>query len=318
MDGSVPAPPLPARRPVRLIALMNQKGGVGKTTTTVNLAAAFARAGRSTLVVDLDPQAHASIALGLDPSSLSVTLYDLLMDPAASATLALAPTGVPELFVLPAHTDLAACETELAQAADRLRRLERVLAGLQGRFEFVLIDCPPSLGVLTLNALAAAREVLVPMQAHFLALQGVGKLLETVRLVSTGPGAINPRLRVAGVVLCNHDNASTHTREVVADLDAFFETARQAAADTPWRSARVFRPAIRRNIKLAEAPSFGKTIFEYAPQASGAEDYRALGEVFLRDWDAYLARLQSAAKPETRPETPEVTIARPAPDAANA
>ena len=160
-----------------------------------------------------------------------------------------------------------------------------------------------SLGLLTLNALTAAREVLIPMQAHFLALQGVGKLLETVRALAQGPQPINPRLKVAGVVLCMHDTSSTHTKEVVADLDGFFEAAR--SDDVPWRMARVFRPAIRRNIKLAECPSFGKSIFDYAPQATGAEDYKALADVFVRDWDAFLAA-KGVAPVERNPEPPVV------------
>lgn len=287
--SAMPIPGVPnSSRPVRLIALMNQKGGVGKTTTTVNLAAAIARSGRPTLVVDMDPQAHASIALGVDPTAAASTVYDLLIGTPTPEQVAGAVHDVGNnLFVLPSHTDLAATESELAMAPDRLQRMERVLAAFEGRFEFVLIDCPPSLGLLTLNALAAAREVLIPMQAHFLALQGVGKLLETVRALAVGPTAINPRLKVAGVVLCMHDTSSTHTKEVVADLDGFFEAAR--GQDVPWKMARVFRPAIRRNIKLAECPSFGKTIFDYAPLATGAEDYKALADVFVRDWDAFLA-----------------------------
>lgn len=257
---------------------MNQKGGVGKTTTTVNLAAAIARAGHSTLVLDLDPQAHATLGLGLDGST-GGSIYDLLHD--ASGTPGVLKEVSPSLFAIPSSTDLAAFETDLASTPDRLQRLERVIASAGRTFEFVLIDCPPSLGLLTLNALATANEVLIPMQAHFLALQGVGKLLETVNLLATGEQAINPRLTVAGVVLCMHDTGSTHTKEVVADLEAFFAQAR--GQNVPWKDAKVFRPAIRRNIKLAESPSFGKTIFDYAPQASGAEDYKALADAFLAD-----------------------------------
>jgi len=255
---------------------MNQKGGVGKTTTTINLAAAIAQAGYRTLVIDLDPQAHATLGLGIDGAE-GRSIYDLIHD--ATDAVASAREVSPNLLAIASHTDLAATETELAAAEGRLERMKRVIAAFAGRVDYVLIDCPPSLGLLTLNALAAADEVLIPMQAHFLALQGVGKLLETVKLLASGPQAINPRLKVAGVVLCMHDAASTHTREVVADLDAFFEGGR--ASESPWTSAVVFRPAIRRNIKLAESPSFGKTIFDYAPLASGAEDYRALAEAFL-------------------------------------
>jgi chromosome partitioning protein len=266
------------------MALMNQKGGVGKTTTTVNLAAALAKAGRPTLVVDLDPQAHATLHLGVDPRTLETSVYDALMDENADVAALIHQTRE-NLALLPSQTDLAAIEGELATATDRQRRLERALAKVSDNYEFILLDCPPSLGLLTINGLAAAREVLIPMQAHFLALQGVGKLLETVSLVSQ---VVNPRLRVTGVVLCMHDTSSTHTREVVADLDSFFEAARDK--DTPWRYARVLRPPVRRNIKLAEGPSFGQTIFEYAPTATGAEDYAKLADVLLREWDQMLTK----------------------------
>ncbi len=275
-------------RPTRLIALMNQKGGVGKTTTTVNLAAAFARAGRRTLVVDLDPQAHATLHLGVDPSGRERTVYDVLLDPGVDPRGAIVRTRE-NLDVLPSHTDLAAAEGELQAAPDRHRRLEGALSRLGGEHEFVLIDCPPSLGLLTLNGLAASREVLIPMQAHFLALQGVGKLLETAKLVRQ---RLNPSLAVLGVVLCMHDQASTHTREVVQDLERFFADAR--GGEEAWKLARVLRPPVRRNIKLAECPSFGQTIFEYAPGAPGAEDYQAIASDLLREWDEAARRREGA------------------------
>ncbi|MDX2131530.1 MAG: AAA family ATPase [Planctomycetota bacterium] len=284
-----------ASRPVRVIALMNQKGGVGKTTTTVNLAAAIARRGRETLLVDLDPQAHATLHVGVDPDALEHSAYDVFGASDVAPRDCVRRVG-DHLSLLPATTNLAGVEAELAGAPDRQRRLERALDALGRAYEFVLIDCPPSLGLLTVNALAAAREVIIPMQAHFLALQGVGKLLETVAIVSRG---VNPRLRVTGVVLCMHDPASTHTREVVADLEGFFEQAR--GAESPWRFARVLRPPVRRNIKLAECPSFGKTIFDYAPDAPGAADYGALGDALLREWDAMLAR-------RTPDEAPVVSV----------
>lgn len=288
MDGARP-------NPTRLIALMNQKGGVGKTTTTVTLAAAYARAGRSTLVVDLDPQAHATLHLGVDPGTIETSVYDVLLDP-SSGLDGRVHSIAPNLDLLPAQTDLAAAEIELSQAPDRNRRLSDALAVAAGKYEFVLFDCPPSLGLLTLNGLVAAREVIIPMQAHFLALQGVGKLLETVRLVTQ---SVNPKLRVTGVVLCMHDTSSTHTQEVVADLEAFL--AEQRSLDVPWKHARVLRPAIRRNIKLAECPSFGQTIFDYAPTAPGAADYKALADGMLKEWDAMLER-RAEAKTETKPD----------------
>lgn len=269
---------------------MNQKGGVGKTTTSVNLAAALARAGRPTLLVDLDPQSHSTLHLGLDPASVKHSAYDLLLDPACAAEAV--HESRPNLWVVPSVTDLAAVETELASADDRQERLSRALAPLRPQFEFILFDCPPSLGLLTLNALAAAREVIVPMQAHFLALQGLGKLLETVHLVGR---EVNPRLRVSGVVLCMHEETTRHAKEVVADIASFFDDS--SSKDVPWRGARVYRPPIRRNIKLAECPSFGQTIFEYAPACPGASDYEQLAGGLIAEWDALLARRAAEAPP---------------------
>jgi chromosome partitioning protein len=309
---STPPEP-PPHALTRTVAFLNQKGGVGKTTTTVNLAAAIAETGRRTLIVDMDPQAHATIHLGVEPAADHPSAYDGLLDPDRASDAVV--HARPNLAVIPAEVDLAAAETELSGEHDRNDRLRRGLAPLRENFEFIFIDCPPSLGLLTLNALAAAREVVVPMQAHFLALQGVGKLLETVRIISQG---VNADIRVSGIVLCAHDEQTRHAREVVADLEEFFDAAREQAV--PWRGARVYQPPIRRHIKLAECPSFGQTIFEYAPGLAGAQDYHALAGHFLAEWDLMLERRRQRLGEHDQPGAgkPDVVVTSAARDQSRA
>ena len=282
-DPASPAQQTPAtdHRPTRVIALMNQKGGVGKTTTTVNLGAALCQQGKRVLLVDLDPQSHLTLHVGINPEELEASVYDLLTQPDVSAGQ-IVMTISDRLAVLPAEINLAGAESELAPlAADGhaqhiLRAKCTPLISDGQWFDYVLIDCPPSLGLLTINALALATEVFVPMQAHFLALQGLSKLLESVSLIQQ---SINPALTVTGIILCMHESQTVLASEVCADLHAFLEQARDT--DTPWRDAQILQPPIRRNIKLAESPSFGSTIYGYAPNCPGAADYLALADCVI-------------------------------------
>src|SRR5215210_4882372 len=254
---------------MRRIAIINQKGGVGKTTTSVNLGAALARAGKRVCVLDLDPQAHATTHLGIEPDGKSPSMYDVLID---SRPLAEVRRKVSDnLWVAGSDINLAAAEVELAGVVGREVILRDLLLQDEGAFDFVFMDCGPSLGVLTLNALACASEVFIPLQPHFLALHGLSKLLETTALVAR---RINPKLVVSGVVVCLYDAATKLAQEVVSDLTAFLDKSR--GASVPWANAQVFGTRIRRNIKLAECPSFGKSVFGYAPKSSGAADYAAL------------------------------------------
>jgi len=257
----------------RIISFLNQKGGVGKTTTTVNIAAALADKGKKVLVIDLDPQTHLGLHFGVEETATSV--YDLLMDESVSLAQAMvkARKGID---IVTSEVDLAAAESELATHTERHDLLCSKLQPVVNKYDFIMIDCPPSLGLLTINALAASRELIVPMQAHFLALQGISRLFETVLMLVRG---MNPNLRVTGVVLCMHEAHTNLAKEVVSDLKDFFEASRDQ--DVPWRNCILLDPPIRRNVKLAEAPSFGQTIFDYEPKCAGANDYRKLVESVL-------------------------------------
>lgn len=250
---------------------MNQKGGVGKTTTTVNVGAALARRGKNVCMIDLDPQAHLTLNFGVEVAADAASMYDVLVGETPIAAAAV--SAGEHVTVVPANIDLAGAEIELVSIPGRDLILREQIESLAGRFDYVLIDCPPSLGLLTVNALAAADSVIVPMQPHFLALQGMARLLDTIKLIHR---RLNPKLSVLGVVLTMFDPQAKLSHEVVAEIDRFFADA--AGKNLPWSAARVFATRVRRNIKLAESPSFGQPIFAYDPASNGAADYQKLAD----------------------------------------
>ena len=248
----------------KVIAVFNQKGGVGKTTTNVNLSACIAVRGKKVLVVDIDPQGNTTSGLGIDKKELKKTIYDVLIGEEKAEDVII-QTAVENLSIIPSSVQLAGAEIELTGFEEREKMLKKALEGIRDEYQYVFIDCPPSLGLLTINALTAADSVLIPIQCEYYALEGVGQLMNTIWLVQRG---LNPDLKVEGVVLSMFDGRTNLSIQVVDEVKRYFK-------------GMVYTTIIPRNVRLAEAPSYGVPILMYDPKSKGAEAYEELADEFI-------------------------------------
>jgi chromosome partitioning protein len=253
----------------RVIAIANQKGGVGKTTTTINLGAYLARSGQKVLIVDMDPQGNTSSGLGLDRRGVKQSMYEVMVDGLPMESI-LFSCEVEGLYLAPALPSLAGAEVELVNASEREYRLRKSLGPLRGYYDFILLDCPPSLSLITVNALVAATEVLIPVQAEYYALEGLGHLTSTISKIRS---KLNPNLKLAGLLLTMNDKRTVLSREIQDEIHKHFP-------------GQVFKSVIPRNVKLAESPSYGKSILEYDNFSKGARSYKALAKEVLNGTEA--------------------------------
>ena len=250
----------------KIVAFLNQKGGVGKTTTCVNMAGYLASMGRKVLVLDIDPQGNASSNLGIDKESKPKTIYHVIVDDNTIDEVIL-PTKMDNLEIIPADVDLAGAEIELAQMNNREKVIRNILKKIKDSYDYICVDCPPSLGLITVNALTACDSVLIPIQCEYFALEGLSQLMYTIKLVKKH---LNEAITVEGVVLTMKDNRSNLGQSVAADITKYF-------------GKKVYQTIIPRNVRLAEAPSFGEPICLYDPKCTGAIAYKSLTEEFLKN-----------------------------------
>ena len=249
----------------KAIAIFNQKGGVGKTTTNINLAACLANRGKRVLILDIDPQGNTTSGIGVTKRNLRDTVYNILIDPDYNPRKAIIKTSVPNLDLIPASVDLAGAEVELVGMSNRENALKDGLDKARGDYDYIFIDCPPSLGLLTINSLAAVDSVLVPIQCEFYALEGVSQLVSTIDLVKK---SLNPKLEIQGVILSMFDGRTNLSIQVVQEVKKYFGN-------------KVYSTVIPRNVRLAEAPSYGMPITVYDPKSKGAEAYGEFADEFL-------------------------------------